>query len=252
MKPYYSDPYITIFHADALDVLANAEELALMLGGGFDCVSTDPPYSSGGAFRGDRVQKTSAKYVNSSTQAHRPEFSGDQRDQRSFEFWCVMWLRLAWHACNPDAYLSTFIDWRQLPTMTDAVQAGGWIWQGVHPWVKPSARPRPDGFSQSSEFMVWGSRNPMGERDNKTARYPTGYVEESSPRDREHIAEKPEKVARWQLSLVKPLGLVLDPFMGSGTTLRAAKDLGLRAVGIDCDEHSCEIAARRMAQGVLL
>lgn len=63
--------------------------------------------------------------------------------------------------------------------------------------------------------------------------------------------QKPLRVMRWSLSFLPTARTILDPFMGSGTTLRAAKDLGLRAVGMDKNERACEIAANRLRQEVL-
>lgn len=67
-----------------------------------------------------------------------------------------------------------------------------------------------------------------------------------------HPTQKPEGLMRWCVERVtKPGDTILDPFMGSGTTLRAAKDLGRKAIGIEIEERYCEIAAKRMSQEVL-
>jgi DNA modification methylase len=68
---------------------------------------------------------------------------------------------------------------------------------------------------------------------------------------KQHPTEKPVSLMRWCLGLVPTAQTVLDPFMGSGTTLVAAKQLGRRAIGIEIEERYCEIAAKRLAQGVL-
>lgn len=65
-----------------------------------------------------------------------------------------------------------------------------------------------------------------------------------------HPNEKPVEVASKLLSANEG-NLILDPFMGSGTTLRAAKNLGRKAIGIEIEEKYCEIAAKRMAQTVM-
>ena len=66
-----------------------------------------------------------------------------------------------------------------------------------------------------------------------------------------HPTQKPLRVMSWCLTLAPRASSILDPFMGSGTTLRAALDLGRRAIGIEIEEKYCEIAAKRLSQGVL-
>jgi site-specific DNA-methyltransferase (adenine-specific) len=66
-----------------------------------------------------------------------------------------------------------------------------------------------------------------------------------------HPTQKPWKLMSWCISFAPEATSVCDPFMGSGTTLRAAKDRGLEAIGIEIEESYCEIAAKRLAQRVL-
>jgi len=74
---------------------------------------------------------------------------------------------------------------------------------------------------------------------------------DSSNREFLHPTQKPLELMRWCIGLSSTTGTLLDPFAGSGTTLRAAKDLNRRAVGIEREERYCEIAAQRCAQEVL-
>ena len=68
-----------------------------------------------------------------------------------------------------------------------------------------------------------------------------------------HPTQKPLDLMRWLVRLVTPPdGVVLDPFMGSGTTLKAARAEGHKSVGIDLELEHCEIAWGRLSQGVLL
>lgn len=240
MKPYYEKAGIVIYLGDCFDVLHGLS--------GIGAVVTDPPYSSGGAFRGDRMQGTVTKYVNSDCAAYRPEFAGDNRDQRSFVVWCAMWLNAARKACVLGAPLVSFIDWRQLPSLTDAVQAGGWTWRNIATWHKTAGRYQKGRFSSSAEYLVYGTNGPADEGQSS----PCNVFNAQIVREKQHIAEKPIPVMQWALGVV-PVGVsVLDPFMGSGATLHAARNMGHPAVGIDCDERNCEIAAKRLAQGVLL
>jgi site-specific DNA-methyltransferase (adenine-specific) len=200
-------------------------------------------------FRGDRAnQSTSAKYVQTGTQAERADFDGDSRDQRGFLAWASLWLAECWRVSKPGGSCLVFTDWRQLPTMTDALQAGGWVWRGLVVWDKTTiARPRP-GFSSRAEYLVWGTR---GSFDAEV--YLQGVISAAAPRgdERRHMTEKPIGLLEQLVALCPPDGLVLDPFVGSGSTLDAARNCGRRALGFELNETHLETAGMRLAQGSL-
>lgn len=252
LTPYYQDDYATIYHGEALDVLRHLDT------GTIAAVLADPPYSSGGMFRSDRQAEPDKKYrgwsQNVDGSSRKPTsdtgtFSGDSRDQRGYEFWSALWLSQACRVATTAAQVFVFTDWRQLPVTSDAVQAGGWTWRGVCVWDKGVGRPMKGRFRNHLEYIVWGSNGPMPDADENPV-YPSTLLKHAPPSDRVHVTQKPEPLIREVLS-VAPVGDVLDPFMGSGTTLRAAKDLGRRVIGIEIEERYCELAVKRLSQEAL-
>ena len=103
----------------------------------------------------------------------------------------------------------------------------------------------------TEEIYVLGSGF-VGHRGTSVLRYNAiaGTVGQAGTGTRHHPTEKPVDLMRDLLAKCPPDSVILDPFMGSGTTLRAAKDLGLRAIGCELDEGYCDYAARRLGQGV--
>lgn len=206
---------------------------------------TDPPYSSGGAFRGDRARDTAAKYSRAGVPL--PSFAGDSRDQRAYLTWCSLWLAEALRASEDGVVVAVFADWRMLPTVTDAIQCGGWTWRGVAPWHKPGARPQMGRFASECEYVVWGSKGAMP-TERGVGCLP-GFFEGRSPAagEREHQTQKPLGVMREVVRLVRPGGVVLDPFAGSGTTGVACALEGRAFLGVELSEHYAAVARRRIA-----
>lgn len=213
-----------------------------------DAVITDPPYSSGGQFRGDRMAGTNAKYVQTGTKRKYVEFSGDNRDQRAFGYWCSLWLSEARRISRPGGVLCFFSDWRQLPTVTDVVQAGGWVWRGIWVWDKTEAvRPQMGRFRAQCEYVIWGTNGAMPVSENSVV---LPGVCRSGVRTKEklHSTGKPIEVMNELLRIVPPCGIVLDPFAGSGTTLLAAKLSGRRYLGCEMSPEYHRIASDRLEQ----
>lgn len=222
---------------DVLRLLPNASVGALV---------TDPPYSSGGFTRGDRTEDTATKY---SAAKERPQvsFGGDNRDQRSFEYWCVLWLAEALRATAQGGPCVQFTDWRQLPLTTDAVQAGGWVWRGIFVWSKgDTCRPQMGRFRSAAEYAVWGTNGAA--LDLKEVGCLPGVVSCNpvATDDRVHQTQKPEAVMETVCRIAPPGSIILDPFCGSGSTGVAALRLGRRFIGIERDPTYAATARARL------
>lgn len=213
MTPYYDEDGITIYNADCLDVLPHLDP------DDFAALVTDPPY--GIAYKSNQRRDTLADSI-----------VGDEDTSLRDAV-------LGWWGDRPAI---VFGSWRvQRPVDTRALlvwDTKGALGMGALdlPW-KPAHQ----------EVYVLG-RGFEGRRGTDVLTYPP--VQSMARNGRQHPHQKPVPLMVDLLGKCPP-GTVIDPFMGSGSTLRAAKDLGRPAVGIEVDERYCEIAVQRLGQEVL-
>lgn len=228
----------TLYHGDCLEILPTLPKV--------DAVITDPPYSSGGAFRADRAGSTAKKYMGAYNRPAAVEIDvvGDSRDALGWAFWATLWLTQCYRLLKDGAPCVIFSDWRQLPNATNTLQAGGFVWRGIGVWSKPVYRPMAGRFAHQAEYFPWGTKGPTP-WDYTRDCLPGVYTDAAPGADREHQTEKPvgllEKLAR-----IIADGVVLDPFMGSGTTGVACANLGRRFIGIEIERQYFDIACERI------
>jgi site-specific DNA-methyltransferase (adenine-specific) len=234
LKPYYEHKGVTIYHGDCREVLP---EICPITGwptfrkiNPIDLVLTDPPYG---------INVDVLRYAHQRENAERGhEFNRIRGDDivldYSFLFEAGKW-RVIWGANN----------WpQQLPFDSSR---DGWLC-----WDKRVSEAADAILGSPFELACV-----LGKRLYKIARFQHCGAKNADGQEhlhRLHPTQKPVVLMKWCIQQFPygdiPLS-ILDPFMGSGSTLVAAKDLGRRAIGIEIEEKYCEIAAKRLSQEVL-
>lgn len=249
MKPYYDMGGITLYHGDCREVL---DDLYVDIEA--DVVITDPPYGSSRYETGREV--LSSTMLNEFVSRGPVGLFGYAEKLTAL---CVA------AAVVP----SEWITWWPTNAACRGFLLSGLRREAEHVAIFGDHR----GFAalrqtrgESSQALIeagYQGRNPLAQRgltshgDWHTRRLGDVWTDPApglgfNSHQRQHPNEKPLSVMRRLVEgLTKPGEAVLDPFMGSGTTIRAAKDLGRRAIGIEIEEHYCEIAAQRLGQEVL-
>jgi len=220
MKPYYQSGDITIYHADCRDVLGHISDVDLTL--------TDPPYgiNDSASDKGDYVADgwvDDANYISGTVIPALFQIYTSRSSKRMILTPGIFNVSLYIAAMKPDD-IGVFYH----PASPKVVK-----------W----------GFNGASPILYYG-KDPYLQR--RKGRIPNSTTM-NEPADRNgHPCPKPIRAWKWLMNRGCFKGeTVLDPFMGSGTTLVAAKDLGRKAIGIEIEEKYCEIAVRRLQQDVL-
>ena len=208
-EPYYDDGTVTVYCADALDVIAELDTPV-------DAVVTDPPYASG--TRTEASKSSSGAMLRAGRFADRP-LDLDQMTTVGF-VWLMRAVARGAYPLLPDGgSFLCFIDWRQWPNLVGALETANLRVQGMVVWNKGHFG-MGNGFRGQHELVCHASKGVPKVYDKGIGNVLT--FPRVEPID--HPSPKPEGLMQKLIAAVTPPGgIVLDPFMGSGTTLRAAR-----------------------------
>ena len=227
MKPYYEDDAVTIYHGDCRDILPALEPVDLVL--------TDPPYGTAG--RDGSVHREGTATM------------GDRASRDTYNWATKHDAAALFQVTSPETHCYVFTDWRKSKDVQIAYELAGWELRSLIVWNKGSGMG--EFWRSSHEFVLFLTKEhprPL-EHGGCMNVISVPFV---PPGQRLHPTEKPVQVISKLIEASsKENQTILDPFMGSGTTLRAAKNLGRKAIGIEIEERYCEIAALRMVQTVM-
>lgn len=229
-EPYYQDDSVTLYHGDCLDVLPSLPAASVQH------VVTDPPY-----------------ILHSGSSSQKGSKTGGWADMMNASHWYASWIRLASQALPHSGSVWAFGNWRSLPVMMRAAidveglsAASLVVWD--KDWIGPAG---PQQLRSQHEMCLVMAREGFIQKDRSQG--DVLRVKASSSKPTGHPAEKPVRLMSKVLSLTGAVerDVILDPFAGSGTIAVAAAAQGLRCISIEAEERWCEIAARRLSQGVL-
>lgn len=239
VKPYFEQDGIVIYHGDALEVMRSLDPLLA------DAVLTDPPYSSGSRREGNKgVRKAMNRTVED-----EDWFTTDCLTTDGF-VWLMRAAAIEWKRhLLPGGHALSFIDWRMALPLAGAMESADLRKLGMLIWDKTYFG-MGHYFRNQYEVVLHFTHG----RSRPPYRHDVANVLRCPPvKDGDNPTQKPVPLLGDLLSVVcPPGGLVLDCFSGSGSTLVAARNLGIRAVGIDAEERACEQAARRIQDPPLL
>jgi len=227
--PYYEQDGITIYHGDCREILPLLDPVDLVL--------TDPPYT-------ERTHKSVRSNSSKATKGNRViTFSSVTTEDLRQIYASLGAVTKGWVVSTMD-YATAFEFEQSPPDGLRMMRIG--VWVKTNPMPQISA----DRPGQGWEAIAYLHRSDKASSWNGGGR--SGNFILPVEQGMGHPTAKPISMFRELVDRFSdPGAIVLDPFMGSGTSLRAAKDMGRRAIGIDIDERHCETAMKRLRQSVL-